>query len=103
MLGRILAAYILLELGLYVHVVFKNVLLCLYSWRLEYFKKQFRQWFEPQLTRKIEIAKKRLNLEISATEEMVLMSICDQLHKVKTCKYYCVYPNIYHNNIYLFP
>ena len=67
-----------------------------YSWRLEYFKKQYRQWFEPQTTRKLEIAKKRLNLEISATEEMVLMSICDQ---VKTCKYHaqiianCIIPH----------
>ena len=57
-----------------------------YSWRLEYFKKRYRQWFEPQSTKKLEIAKKRLNLEISATEEMVLMSMCNQLHKVKTCK-----------------
>ena len=32
------------------------------------------------------IAKKRLSLEISTIEEMVLMNMCDQLHKVKTCK-----------------
>ena len=67
-----------------------NIFLC--SWRLEYFKKQYRQWLEPQSARKLQIAKKRLNLEISATEEMVLMSMCDQLHKVKACKHHaCTY------------